>query len=92
VNIAVRQIPPEQLGASPMLLRDIMFLLITLSAAPLSQCKGDARPAGDFFALGPLDFDQHVVKRRRAAHIGQCLAGEHIGIGSIRRELAPPDR
>jgi hypothetical protein len=33
LNIAVGQMPPEQLGASPMPLRDIMLLVITPSAA-----------------------------------------------------------
>ena len=38
------------------------------------------------------DLDQDVVERRRASHIGQRLAGDHVRIGAVGRQLAPPDR
>jgi NTE family protein len=42
VNIAVRQIPPERLGSSPMPLRDIMLLVLTPSVA-LETLAGEFR-------------------------------------------------
>jgi NTE family protein len=56
VNIAVRQIPPERLDASPMPLRDIMLLVLTPSVA-LETLAGEFRhrlPRSLRMALGGI--------------------------------------
>uniref|UniRef100_A0A494G982 Uncharacterized protein n=1 Tax=Solanum lycopersicum TaxID=4081 RepID=A0A494G982_SOLLC len=44
--------------------------------------------------LGPdrLHFHEAVIEHRRAAEVGQALAGQLVGVLAVGRELLPPDR